>query len=176
MLYFLLLTALSVSIDSLVCGFSLSLIKPKKLPIVVGITLIVLLMCTITNYLAVIFSNILSQKTASIGGLILVGIGLYNLINKEKDSKHSSNKLYKQIIVSGFAVGLDGAVANLSLSIMGINAFYVPLTIAVFHGAMIFIGVTLASFPFIEKLNRYSFFAPLVLIFLGLYKFSSFFY
>lgn len=176
MVYFLLLTALSVSIDSLACGFSLSLIKPKKLPIVVGITLIVLLMCTITNYLAVLLSSVLSEKTASLGGLILVGIGLYNLLNKDKNDKPDSNNLYRQIIISGFAVGLDGAVANLSLSIMGINAFYVPLTIAIFHGAMIFIGVTLASFPLIEKLNKYFFFAPLVLILLGLYKFSSVFY
>lgn len=176
MIYFLLLTALSVSIDSLVCGFSLSLIKPKKLPIVVGITLIVLLMCTTTNYLAVLLSSVLSEKTASLGGLILVGIGIYNLFNKKKNDKPNSNSLYRQIIISGFAVGLDGAIANLSLSLMGINAFYAPLTIAIFHGAMILIGVTLASLPFIEKLNKYFFFAPLVLILLGLYKFSSIIY
>ena len=176
MIYFLLLTSLTVSIDSLVCGFSLSLIKPKKLPIVLGITLIVLLMCLATNYLAKLLSNVITEKTAGFGGLILVGVGIYNLFSKQEKTVKERKSLNHQIMLSGFAVGLDGAIANLSLSIMGINAFYVPLTIAFFHGVMIFIGVSLCDIPLISKLNKYSFIAPLILIILGLYKFSSIFY
>ncbi len=174
MIYFLLITALTVSIDSMVCGFSLSLIKPKKVPIVLGITLTVFIMCLITNYGATLFSSLLTDKTASLGGLILVGIGVYNLF-KKNDKPIAHHNLLKQTLLSGFAVGLDGAVANLSLSIMGLNAFYVPLTIAVFHGIMIYIGVSLPDIPFVSKLSKYSFIAPIILIVLGLYKFSSFF-
>ncbi len=174
MIYFLLLTAFTVSIDSLVCGFSLSLLKPKKLPIVLGITLTVLVMCVIANYLAVLLSDFLTEKTAGFGGLILIGVGAYNLYKKD-GVKLNDDNLYKQTLISGFAVGLDGAVANLSLSVMGINAFYVPLTIALFHGVMIFIGVSLPDLPLISKLEKYTFVAPLILIALGLYKFLGVF-
>ena len=169
MIYFLLLTALTVSIDSLFCGFSLSLIKPKKLPIVLTITIVVLLMCLITNYGAIFLENYLTEKTASLGGFILIAIGIYNLLKKEDKSPKETN-LFKQILISSFAVGLDGAFANLSLSIMGINAFYVPLTIAVFHGIMVFIGVSITNIPLVSKLNKYTFIAPILLIALGLYK------
>lgn len=169
MIYFLLLTALTVSIDSLFCGFSLSLIKPKKLPIVLTITITVLLMCLLTNYGAIFLENYLTEKTASFGGVILIAIGLYNLLKKEKEKKLETN-LFKQTLISAFAVGLDGAFANLSLSIMGINAFYVPLTIALFHGIMVFIGVSITDIPLVNKLNKYTFIAPILLIALGLYK------
>ncbi len=174
MIYFLLLTALTVSIDSMVCGFSLSLMKPKKIPIVIGITLTVLVMCIIANYSAMYFAHLLTEQTACLGGLILVAVGVYNLVKKNK-KELKDGSLYKQTLISGFAVGLDGAVANLSLSIMGINAFYVPLTIALFHGVMIFIGVSLPDLPILSKISKYTFIAPLVLIMLGLYKFSGIF-
>ena len=169
MIYFLLLTALTVSIDSLFCGFSLSLIKPKKLPIVLTITLIVLLMCLLTNYGAIFLGNYLTEKTASLGGVILIAIGFYNLLKKENKRLNETN-LFKQTLISAFAVGLDGAFANLSLSIMGINAFYVPLTIAFFHGIMVFIGVSITDIPLVNKLSKYTFIAPILLIALGLYK------
>ncbi len=175
MIYFLLLTAITVSIDSMICGFSLSLMKPKKSTIVFIITLIVLIMCVITNYLAKFLSGILTEKTASLGGLILVAVGIFNLLKKENEKLLMDKSLIKQTILSGFAVGLDGAIANLSLGVMGINQFYVPLTIAFFHGVMIYIGVSLPEIPFLSKLTKYTFVAPLILIALGLYKFSSFF-
>ena len=53
---------------------------------------------------------------------------------------------------------------------MGINAFYVPLTIALFHGIMVFIGVSITDIPLVNKLNKYTFIAPILLIALGLYK------
>ena len=173
MIYFLLLTALTVSIDSLFCGFTLSLIKPKKLPIAIIITTVVFAMCLITNYGAIFLKNYLTEKTASLGGVILIAIGIYNLLKKE-DKALKSNSLIKQTLMSAFAVGLDGAFANLSLSIMGINAFYVPITIAFFHGIMVLIGVYITNLPLISKLKKYTFIPPLLLIGLGLYKLFGF--
>ncbi len=169
MVYFLLLTSLTVSIDSLFCGFSLSLMKPKKIPLICTITLTVLIMCILTNYGAIFLKNYLTEKTASLGGFILIAIGIYNLLKKENKTLKNTS-LTKQTFMSAFAVGLDGAFANLSLSIMGINAFYVPLTIALFHGIMVFIGVSITNIPLVNKLNKYTFIAPLLLIALGLYK------
>ncbi len=174
MIYFLLLTAFSVSIDSMVCGFSLSLLKPKKLPIVFIITLVVYIMCIIANYFALFFSQHIPENFSGFGGIILAGIGFYNLLKKEKKAERQGDFL-KQTLLSGFAVGLDGAVANLSLSLMGINFFYVPITIAIFHGIMIYIGVSLPDIPLVSKLSKYSFIAPLILIALGLYKFCGVF-
>ena len=174
MIYFLILTALTVSIDSLFCGFTLSLLKPKKLPIVLTITIVVFIMCLITNYSAIFLNGYLTKKTASVGGLILIAIGVYNLLRKENDSKQPRS-LFKEILISAFAVGLDGAFANLSLSIMGINAIYVPITIALFHGIMVFIGTSITSIPLVSKLNKYTFIPPLLLIALGLYKIFSIF-
>ncbi len=175
MIYFLFITALTVSIDSFVCGFSLSFSGGKKFLIVPIIALVVLVMCVFTNYLALILSPFLTEKTASLGGLILVGVGFYNLVKKEKDPSQSKGGLIKQSLIAGFAVGLDGALANLSLSIMGINAFYVPIVIAVMHAIMIAIGITLSETPVIKKCGKFGFLPPAILIALGIYKFLGFF-
>ena len=76
---YLLLTAITVSIDSFVCGFSLVLSKGKKWIIVSTIALTVLLMCLATNYLAILLAQYLNEQTASLGGLLLIGVGIYNL-------------------------------------------------------------------------------------------------
>lgn len=170
MICFLLLTAFTVSIDSFVCGFSLSLSGGKKIPIILGIAFTVFLMCFITNYATMFFSDKISEKTACLGGFILIGIGAYNLLKKEKRQpvkKHGSLKLS---LITGFAVGLDGALANLSLSLMGINAFYVPITIAVIHAIMIALGIALSETPIINKFAKIEFLPSIILILLGGYK------
>jgi putative Mn2+ efflux pump MntP len=178
MICFLLLTALTVSIDSFVCGFSLSLKGGKKLPIILGIVLTVFAMCLTTNYLTALFANSLSEKTASLGGLILIGVGVFNLVKKDDKKttakKHSRSAVLESL-VSGFAVGLDGAIANLSLSLMGLNAFYVPVIIALTHGLMISLGVILARVPWVRKIAKIGFIPPLILILLGGYKLLGFF-
>lgn len=170
MTYLLIITALTVSIDSFVCGFSLSLYGGKKTPIILGIALTVFLMCCFTNYLTVFFLNKLSERTAGLGGLILVGIGLINLIKKNEEQKTNAHGTIKQSLCVGFAVGLDGAFANLSLSLMGINAFYVPLTIAVMHGIMITLGVLLSKTHLVRSFAKIEFVPSVILILLGAYK------
>ena len=169
MIYFLLITAFMVSIDSFACGFSLALQSKKKLPIILGIALTVFVMCLITNYSTILLSNVITERTASLGGLILIAVGVYNLIKKDK--KHTTaNGNFLQILTTGFAVGLDGAFANLSLSLMGINAFYVPVIIAIMHAGMIALGIILSQTPAIKKFAKIEFLPPLILITLGAYK------
>ncbi len=170
MIYFLILTAITVSIDSLVCGFSLAFSCKKKLPVVLGVALTVFIMCLITNYATVIFQDKLNDKTACLGGLLLIFVGVYNLFTSGTESTVSSNKPLVQSLVTGFAVGLDGAIANLSLSLMGINAFYVPVTMAVTHAIAIYVGVSLAQTRVASKFAKIEFLPPLILIFLGGYK------
>ncbi len=174
MIAFLLITALTVSIDSFVCGFSLSFNGGKKYLVVVGIALTVFVMCLFTNYLTALFTDYLSEKTASAGGIILVGVGIYNLLKKDDQPGKPVSNL-KQVLLTGFAVGLDGALANLSLSLMGLNALYVPVTIALMHALMIALGLALAQTFLAKKFGKVRFLPPLVLILLGIYKLTGLF-
>lgn len=169
MTYYLFITALTVSIDSFVCGFSLSYTTKKKTLIVLGIALTVLFMCLITNYATTFFTGV-NQRTASLGGLILIGVGVYNLLKKNNDEIAIEKFALKQILLTGFAVGLDGAVANLSLSLMGINQFYVPILIALMHAFTISLGILLASSSLAKKFAKIEFVPPVILIVLGAYK------
>ncbi len=169
MILFIILTALTVSIDSLVGGFSLSIKAKNRLPIVIGIAVIVFIMCAITNYGAMVLNKILNEKTASFSGLILIGVGLYNLFKKSKEQQ-KERTLFLQTVIIGFAVGIDGALANLSLSLMGLNAFYVPIIIAVMHALMIALGSILSQTSFVKKFAKIEFIPPLILIILGAYK------
>ncbi|MBQ4097687.1 MAG: manganese efflux pump [Clostridia bacterium] len=171
MIYFLLLTAFTVSIDSFVCGFSLCLSKNKKLPVILGIALTVFVMCALTNYLTAFFADKITEKTACVGGLILILVGVYNLLKpKENQEENAYKNSATQAIITGFAVGLDGALANLSLSLMGINDFYVPIIIAVMHAVMIYLGTLLSLTPIAKKFAKIEFLPPLILILLGGYK------
>ncbi len=177
---FLLITAFTVSVDSFACGFSLAFNEKGKGRLIVAlvIALTVFVMCSAANCAATAVSDVLNDKTVSLGGIILVGIGLYNLLKSSKESegiaalspKKEGDGLVKQSLLSGVAVGLDGAAANLSLAVSGINEFYVPVIIAAMHAVMIMLGVSLAGSPFIKKFGRLKFLPPLVLILLGLYK------
>lgn len=236
---FLFVTAFTVSIDSFACGFSLAFNGKGKNKFIVAlvIALTVFVMCAAANYAAASLSVVLSEKIASLGGIILIGVGVFNLLKpadcnetnkrikkenckkngatsgKEIKDKHEEykkenaastaptltaadteahpkesseadagndladakdkkarGKLIKQSLLSGVAVGLDGAAANLSLAIMGINGFYVPVVIAAMHAVMIMLGITLSGVPFIKKFGKLKFLPPLVLILLGLYK------
>ena len=69
-------------------------------------------MCLITNYLTRLFSGFLNEKTACIGGLILIIIGIANLLKKDAPLKQNN---FLQYFSAGFAVGLDGAFANRTL-------------------------------------------------------------
>ena len=170
MIYYLLLTAFTVSIDSFVCGYSLSLTNKRKLPIVVCISLTVFLMCLITNYIPTLLVSTINERSASLGGIILIAIGVFNLLKIKKQVKSTKNTTLKQSFVIGFAVGLDGATANLSLSLMGINGFYVPVTIALFHAILIWLGTALSHIKTSRKFAKIEFIAPIILILLGCYK------
>lgn len=174
MIYFLLLTAFTVSIDSFLCGLSLSMSGAKKFPILLGITCTVFLMCCATNYGAYLFTDTITEKTASLGGIILMAIGFYNLFKKNSNLPKRSNNI-SLAFITGFGVGLDGAVANLSLSLMGINALYVPITIALMHLLLIYFGIVLSKTNLAKRFSKINFIAPLILILLGVYKVSELF-
>ncbi len=176
MIYTLLITALAVSLDSFVCGLALSIGNHKKTWLVILITLTVFIMCLIANYAGYLLQDVLTEKIASLGGILLVLIGVCNLLKKEENiSNNTIDSFFIQSVLVGFAVGLDGAIGTFSLSLMGINSFYVPLTIALTHGIMIALSVALSQTSFFEKISRFKFIPPILLILLGIYKTLGFF-
>ena len=172
MIGFLLLTALVVSLDALAYGISASHIKKRKLAVLLIITLTVFSMCVFTNYFAVFLSATILKKTACIGGVVLIAIGVFNLVKKDSvtDGYERGKGLLAQSLITGVVLGLDGAFANLSLSLMGSNALYVPLTIAVMHAVMIVLGFALSYFPPFKRVLSLNFIPPVILIALGVIK------
>lgn len=170
---FLLLTSFTVSIDSFFCGFSLGAKAERKFYVVLTVALTVFLMCVIANYSATLLSDYLTDKTASLGGIILILVGVINIFKKDAVSI-GSGSVFSQSLISGIAVGLDGAAANLSLAIMGINAFYVPVIIAIMHAVMLTLGIFATKIS-AKKLKKLSVIAPIVLIALGIYKLTGLF-
>jgi len=96
---FLILTAFTVSIDSFLCGLSLSFVKGKKSLMVLIVATTVFAMCLLTNYTAKLLSGILSERTACLGGLILIAVGVFNLLKKEDDEKIIDNGLIKESFI-----------------------------------------------------------------------------
>ena len=83
---FLLTTALAVSIDSFVCGLTLSFNCKKKLKLILGVTSVVFVLCLTANYLGAYLKNFLTEKTASLGGIILIAVGIINLFSKKDNN------------------------------------------------------------------------------------------
>lgn len=172
MIYFLIITAITVSIDSFICGFSLSFSNRKKYPIVLIIALTVFLMCAMANYATILLKNFITEQTASLGGIILICVGIFNLLRscKNKNEEENNNFSFYKIFLIGLAVGTDGALANLSLALMSINQFYVPITIALTHAIMIWLGIVLSNTSLAKKFGKIEFLPPIILILLGGYK------
>lgn len=175
MIYFIIITILSVSIDSFACGFSLAYVKGKKSYVIIIVALTVFVMCLLANYLGIFFKDYISEKVANTGGLILIAVGIFNLVKKDGQSKMADEKIVSQSLFTGFAVGLDGSFANLSLAIMGFDSFLVPLSIAFAHALMIALGIALAKTKIAQKFGEISCLPPIILILLGSYKLLGFF-
>ncbi len=171
---FLLVTAVAVSVDSLICGFSLQVDKKQKLTVATIISVTVLITCLFANFFGGELKNVLTKRNANLSGLILIFIGVCNLFFSKKTSAVTGSS-FKQIILTGFAVGLDGAAANLSLSITGYDSLFVPFLIAFTHFLAVSAGLFLADAKFIKTIENINFVAPVILIILGVYKVIRFF-
>lgn len=167
----LLITALTVSVDSFACGLGLSLGKKRNFLPVPVITATVFIMCLIAHFAAIPLSAVLTEKVASFGGLILIGTGVFGLFKREKDDK-TRKGLWDTVLV-GFAVGLDGACADLSLALMGLDGIIVPVVIALMHALAVFFGILLSGAVKKSVMEKIGFLSPAILIAIGVYKIVS---
>ncbi len=171
--FFLFATALAVSADSFVCGISIGFVAKKNYIVVLGVALTVFCMCLIADCLGTMLSAMPNETVAALGGLVLIGIAVYNFFSEKE--RTPSDALLRQSLIVGFAVGLDGACAAFSLTLSGYSGVSVPALIALLHAAMIYLGAALSQTRVLRLLQKADFLPPYLLIALGLYKLSALF-
>jgi len=158
---YVIIVALTVSIDSFFCGISL-IKKTKVLLDIIKIISVVLVMCLTAYYLGNYLTSFFNYNLELIGGIIFILIAVLNLFSKEKNAKTS--------YCLGFAIGLDGSCATFSLAIMNYKNFLIPLIVTFFHLIFLVLPLLLSKVKFIDKICENKIIAPLVLTLLGLYK------
>lgn len=141
---FVIFTAVCVSIDSFIAGFTLSINKRKSITLPLTVALVTFVMCLVAGIAATLLGGILAQYGSMLGATILVCLGIANLFRQNSQSLHSVSFL--QCFAIGFGVGLDGAAATLSLVLQGMgNALVISLIVAVTHFFTVFLGQQLAT-------------------------------
>ena len=166
---FLTITALAVSLDSMLTGFAVG-IKTRftfKFSIVVAITTFIL--CALAVALGVLLDGVLGDLVHFLGAAFLIIIGICNFV-KAADSEIESKLNFKECLALGFAVGLDAGIANLSICFMGYTSMLIPLFFAVMHFIMVSLGFALASTPIIKRLKHTNKIAGIMLMLLGVWK------
>lgn len=143
-LFYVILTALTVSVDSFVAGFSVSLKKRRNLKLPVTVAAVTYLLCLATSLAGTFFRRFLQENVGYIGAAILVALGISALIKKEPDEPCEAK--FSQCLAIGMGVGTDGAVANLSLVIQNMgNVYFLPILFAATHFATVYSGQLLAQ-------------------------------
>lgn len=158
--FYIIITALSVSLDSFFGGLS---VKPKGFFVKsLKIILVVFAMCLTANYFGKLILPLFKSNTEVFGGLCLILVAIYQLLCEKKQSQNA--------YLIGFAIGIDGACANFSLAIMGYNFILVPLTLTFFHYIFLCVGYGITRIGRFKKISQNPFLAPCILTMLGIYK------
>ena len=181
-LLLLISASITVSIDSFICGLSLQAEYLGNKKIVLGITFSVFLICFLGSVFGESLGVFLSEYADLLGGIILYLIAVINLksVTAEKEflknlTACSNKNVFKKSLAVGFGVGLDGAVACLSLTTLGYNSILITLLITLTHLLAISLAVNVVSEKTALKLKKYYFLPPFVLATLGAYKTACFF-
>lgn len=153
-------SAVAVSVDSFVVGFGVSLDKKgdARLPCAVGFA--TLLLCIATSLLGRFLQTYLQNCVKYLSAVLLFCLAVGSLKSHNQVLLRRSLSL-KQCLSIGFTVGLDGAVANLTLVSLNLGII-TPMVIALFHLVAVAIGQRLASkmqMDHAEKLSAVTLFA-----------------
>lgn len=194
----LLLLVIAVSLDGFGVGITYGM-KKTKVPanalfiIMICSGVIVLLSMTIGEVLT---SFISPDKAKIFGGLILVLIGLFSLVNLmrtkkpvTKDSKnlhqvktvlstpahadldHSGVISIGEAFLLGTALALDAFGAGLGAAIIGYSPILTAISVAFMSAVFLYCGLQIGTFLLkSEFLTKFSFLPPLLLIILGVYN------
>jgi len=138
------ITALIVSLDSFVAGFSISLNKRKNIVLPAVVALVTLLMCLVTSFVGYALQGVLDEYVNVFSAAILITLATINLFKKEDGNINMQTPTLSECVAIGIAVGMDASVANLSLAIEGYGII-APIVFAVMHYFTVLFGQLIAG-------------------------------
>ena len=158
------LTAVIVSLDSFVAGFSVSLNRKANPTLPSAVALITLLLCLCTSVIGRYLSRYVEQFVNYVAAALLALLALFNLLKKdEEEAARLKNVTLGESLTIGVSVGMDAAVANLSLSLDATSALTIfgvsllaPIVFAVTHYFTVFLGQVLAQKVELKYSNYFS--------------------
>ena len=200
----LLLLVIAVSLDGLGVGVSYG-VKKTRIPLTAIIIIMlcsgftVLIAMTVGDTLKLLLPPALSER---IGGVILIGLGIFTFLNIIKSKETSLVETEKQNVLTdmkkvlrsplhadldnsgniskpeaamlGIALALDAFGAGIAASFLHYSATLTAVLVALMSGAFLFAGMKLGLFLSKYKMvNFFSYFPPLLLIGLGLLNIYS---
>ncbi|MCH5157199.1 MAG: manganese efflux pump [Clostridiales bacterium] len=148
-------TAIIVSLDSFVAGFSLSLNKKANLQLPAAVALVTLIMCIATTLIGELLQAYLGKVVDYFGAALLALLALTSLIRNDEDQAKLSTVTLSESMTIGVAVGIDAAVANLSLALLGVGLL-APIVFAVTHFFTVLLGQYLARKVTLKHTNVFS--------------------
>ena len=151
-----LLTSVIVSLDSFVAGFSVSLNRKATTTLPASVALITLILCLLTSFVGSFLAASVQQYVNYLAAALLTMLALFNLRKDDDDdvARLGSVTLVQSLTI-GVSVGMDAAIANLSLSLNGVGLF-APIVFAVTHYFTVFLGQALAQKVTLKYSNYFS--------------------
>ena len=160
-------TAVIVSLDSFFAGFSLSLNKKANLLLPSAVALITLILCLATTLIGELLQGYLGKVVDYFGAALLALLALVSLIKEDEgEQANLSSVTLRESLTIGVAVGMDAAVANLSLALLGVGMI-TPIVFAVTHFFTVLLGQVLARKV---KLAHTNIFSAVILLVLAISK------
>ena len=160
------ITAVVVSLDSFMAGFSLSLNKKANRILPLTVAIVTLLLCFVATTIGAVIERYIEHIANYFGAALLVSLAVFSLIRKEETSNKLSSVTFSESLTIGVAVGMDAAVAILTLIGSG-TELVAPIVFAVTHYFTVFLGQTLAKKVQLERTNIFS---AVILIVLAISK------
>ena len=148
-------TAVIVSLDSFVAGFSLSLNKKANTLLPSAVALATLLLCLVTTFIGTVLSHHIESYVNYLGAALLLALAVLNLVKRDSKQQTLTNVTLVESLTIGVAVGMDAAVANLSLTFSGVGLL-APLVFTVTHYFTVMLGQILARKVTLEHTNVFS--------------------
>lgn len=149
------LTAVVVSLDSFVAGFSVSLNKRQNLTLPAVVALVTLIMCVATTCAGYALKGALNKYVDGFGAAVLTLLAVTSLLKEEENNVSMRPLSLGECAAVGVAVGLDASVANLSLAVDGYG-MVAPVVFAVTHYFTVMLGQLLAGKTVMRHTNVFS--------------------
>ena len=149
-------TAVIVSLDSFVAGFSLSLNKKANLLLPSAVAVVTLVLCLVTTLIGELLHGYLGKVVDYFGAGLLALLALISLVKDDDEQQANLRTVtFAESLTIGVAVGMDAAVANLSLALLGVGLI-APIVFAVTHFFTVLAGQLLARKIKLEHTNVFS--------------------